>query len=128
MVFAALNGLGIVGTILLCRRWPVRALAGGWGMGSAARRMLVFWLVLFLYAGLWVLLFRPVGGALLGTFLATVAMPGSAGAFMIALGCVVTGLTVFRYFALPGYFNLWMAPTGGGTLLGTGLYIRIRWR
>jgi hypothetical protein len=135
IVFAGLDGLGISSTLLLCRKWPVRTLAGGGSVSSAARRMLVFGLVLLAYAGLWVLLLRPIGGILLGTFLATVVMMGyvviglwSGSTFMIVLGLVVTGLTILGYYALPGCFNLWMAVTGGGALLGTGLYIRIRWR
>jgi hypothetical protein len=134
MVFAGLDGLGIIGTLLICRKWPVRALAGG-GISAAAGRMLVLGLVLLVYAGLWVLLLRPISGILLGTFLATVVMLGyvviglwSGSTFMIVLGLAVTGLTLLGYFALRGYFNLWMAATGGGALLGAGLYIRSRWR
>ena len=97
--------------------------------------MLLFWVALFAYAGLWILLLKPANGVLLGTFLATVAMLGyvaiglwSGSAFMTVLGLAVTSLTVFGYFVLPGHFYLWMAPTGGGALLGTGLYLRVRWR
>ncbi|MEN6332655.1 MAG: hypothetical protein ABFE01_00245 [Phycisphaerales bacterium] len=134
VVFAGLDGLGIIGTLLICRKWPVRALAGG-GISAAAGRMLVLGLVLLVYAGLWVLLLRPISGILLGTFLATIVMLGyvviglwSGSAFMTVLGLAVTGLTLLGYFAFRGYFNLWMAATGGGALLGAGLYVRSRWR
>lgn len=134
-IFAVLDGLGIVGTVLICRKWPIRSSMTGQAISRIGRRMLLFWLVLFVYAGLWALLLKPASGMLLGTFLATVAMLGyvviglwSGSSFMIALGLAVTGLTLFGYFLIPAYFNLWMAPTGGGALLGTGLYIRTRWR
>jgi hypothetical protein len=48
--------------------------------------------------------------------------------FMVWLGLVVTALTVIGLFLLPSYFYIWMAVVGGGTLAGTGLFIRNRWK
>lgn len=134
-VFAALDGLGIVGSAFLCRHWPSRISVTGRSVTRTGRRMIAFWLALFVYAGLWILLFRPAGGMLLGTFLVTVVMLGyvavglwSGSSFMVVLGLAVTGLAFLGYYVFPEYLNLWMAGLGGGTLLGTGLYIRIRWR
>ncbi|MBN2128658.1 MAG: hypothetical protein JW741_04145 [Sedimentisphaerales bacterium] len=135
LLWGILDGLGIIGTIVICRTWPVRSRATGDGLSMTARRMIVFWLALFAYASLWIVLLRPASGMLLGTFLVTVAMLGyvvvglwSGSSFLIWLGLAVTGLTLCGFYLVPAYFNLWMALTGGGALLGTGLHIRIRWR
>jgi hypothetical protein len=46
---------------------------------------------------------------------------------MIGLALGVTVLVLVGYYLLFDYFYLWAALTGGGTVLGTGWYIR-RWR
>ncbi len=48
--------------------------------------------------------------------------------FMIILGLALTGVTLVGFYLLTPYYCLWMAIMGGGTLLGTGMYIRVRWR
>jgi hypothetical protein len=97
--------------------------------------MLIFWVLLFAYAIVWLFLVGAVDGMQLCVYLCTAAMFGyvviglwSGSFFMVWLGLAVTGLTFLGYYGLPDYFYLWMSPMGGGPLLGTGLYIRIRWR
>jgi hypothetical protein len=48
--------------------------------------------------------------------------------FILWIGLAVTALTLVGLFFLQPYFWLWMAVTGGGMLLGTGLYIRYQWK
>ena len=93
------------------------------------------WFLLFAFASLWLLLLSPAKGIQLCAFLCTVAMFGYVvlglwlgSYFMVWLGLMVTGLTFLGYYVFPGYFYLWMSPMGGGALLGTGVYIRVRWR
>jgi hypothetical protein len=47
---------------------------------------------------------------------------------MIWIGLAVTGLAVLGLFLVPNWFWIWMAVMGGGTLVGTGLLVRNRWR
>jgi hypothetical protein len=125
-----------------------------WALGGRSRRLRSpngsrigrGWLVLFAYAFFWFLLLhldsppgRPVlhlkdsSGRQSGAFFATVAMCGYVvaglwlGRFFIWLGAAVTLLTVAGYFLLPDWFFLWMAITGGGSLIVAGLYIRRFW-
>jgi hypothetical protein len=44
------------------------------------------------------------------------------------VGLITTSLALIGYFLFPVYYNLWMAFLAGGTLTGSGLYIRRRWR
>jgi hypothetical protein len=133
-VFGALDGLGVVGTVLLCWKWPIRGSLRGPGSRQLVRRMMTFWLILVAYAVFWVFLLSPMTGRQLGAFLVTVVMLGYAviglrtgSFFMLWLSLIVTGATIFGFYVLPSHFNLWMAPVGGGALLGTGLYLRLRW-
>jgi hypothetical protein len=117
-------------------------------------RIGLFWLVLFAYAVLWFFLLhsesRPGQPGLhfealnghegeaveqqLGAFFATVPMFAYVaggiwlGRFFVWLGAVVTALTIAGYCLMPDWFNLWMAITGGGSLVVAGLYIRRFWR
>jgi hypothetical protein len=121
---------------------------------SIGARIGLCWLVLFAYAALWFLLLRSgsrpgqpglLSDALigrgnaavqqqLGAFFSTVAMFAYVvgglwlGRFFVWLGAGVTVLTVAGYFFMPAWFNLWMAVTGGGSLIVAGLYIRRFWR
>jgi hypothetical protein len=116
------------------------------------RRVGLFWLVLFTYAAFWFVLLhsepgqRGFGFTRLtihdadtitqqsGAFFATVPMFAYVvgglwfGRFFIVLGAMVTVLTIIGYCFVPGWFNLWMAVIGGGSLVLSGLYIRRYWR
>lgn len=110
-------------------------------------RIGLFWLVLFAYAGLWFLLlhsenragrlgfdFGTATGQQIGAFFATVPMFAYVvgglwlGRFFIWLGATVTLMTLIGYSLAPDWFCLWMAITGGGSLIVAGLYIRRFWR
>jgi hypothetical protein len=114
---------------------------------SNGGRIGIFWLVLFAYAILWMILlhpqlpsgaewvnYQPMNDRQVGAFFATVPMFAYVvgglwlGRFFVWLGAIVTALTVAGFFLLPGWFNLWMAFTGGGSLIVAGLFIRKFWR
>jgi hypothetical protein len=136
--WAPLVGAGLVATFVVCRRnLPVKS--------PVDRRLLWFWVLLFVYAGMWVALLAPfleVTGAEEHRMLsmhfwvlwATVAMFAYVVMglwfenFMVWVGLAITGLTLVGLYLLQPVFWGWMAVTGGGTLLGTGLVIRRRWR
>ena len=44
------------------------------------------------------------------------------------IGLGATALTLAGYYFLPGHFYIWMAFVGGGSLLGPGLYLKLRRR
>jgi hypothetical protein len=46
------------------------------------------------------------------------------GTRLIVAGAALGALTLIGYFALPGWFALWMAVCGGATLIGSGLWLR----
>jgi hypothetical protein len=48
--------------------------------------------------------------------------------YLLWLGLLVTALVLAGVFLFPGFFWLWMAIFGGGTLVLTGFYVRHSWR
>jgi len=94
------------------------------------------WLILFVYAGVWLALLWPWNEYQINAFLASlpmfayVVMGLWADRVLLWLGIVVTLLIIagFFLFLFQPAFWLWMAILGGGALAGTGLYIRKAWR
>ena len=127
-IWAVLVPLGIVASIVLGR------LLGKQVKGRPEWKIWAFWLALFSYAGLWGQIFPKPADEMVGfLFIVTVVMFGYvimglwiATAFAW-IGIAITALALAGYYLLPGYFPLWMALCGGGTLIGSGLYIQ-RWR
>jgi hypothetical protein len=140
-IWLCLVGLGTLGSLNWgARSKPHPQSPNGSRIGSG-------WLVLFAYAVFWFFLFHldnqsgrlrlhfePSSGLQSGVFFATVAMCAYVlaglwlGRFFIWLGATVTLLTVVGYFLMPDWFCVWMAITGGGSLIVAGLYIRRFWR
>jgi hypothetical protein len=107
-----------------------------------------FWLILFGYAIVWLFLLggnslpkgeewlrrHPLQSQQISAYFATIPMFAYVvgglwlGRFFIYLGLIVTALTLVGYMFLPDWFNLWMAITGGGSLIIAGLFIRKFWR
>ena len=133
---------GIVISVIVGKRsFPVT----GPESARIGRRIGALWGLLYLYFNVWIGLLWPFikvqgaaesqmfsrhMGAIAGTvpMFAYVVMGLWLGNFMIWIGLAVTALTVLGLFLFPAYFSLWMALAGGGTLIGTGVVIRKRWR
>ena len=47
--------------------------------------------------------------------------------YLFRLGIAVTVLILVGLFCFPTYFWWWIAVFGGGTLIGTGFYVRYSW-
>ena len=136
--WAVLVTIGVVTSIVHERsHMPVRSQAGA-AVG-------IMWWLLYMYVWLWIGLLHPfirVQGheqsqqlfKHMGAIAATIPMFAYVifGLFferyMLWIGLVVTALTVLGVYLLQPYFWLWMAVTGGGTLIGAGIYARVRWR
>ncbi len=124
---------GIIGSIVIAL-FPKTPIAG-----KADLRVGIFWIVLFLYAGLWFWMLHPVNGRpangnVIGGYWATVPMFAYVvgglwlSRFFVYLGLIVTLLTVLGLTLFPAHFNLWMAILGGGSLFVAGVFIRLNWR
>jgi hypothetical protein len=114
---------------------------GHWRFGAA-------WGILFFYAYLWIFMlkqtpwprtneqwvaFEPTYRGLTAyahtiPMFAYVIMGLWFGRFFIILGALVTALIVLGLCFIPNYFYLWLAITGGGSLIISGVFIRKFWK
>lgn len=136
-IWMILCGIGSVATFFVC--WiqfrsgnPVKVPAAekiGW-------RIFLFWTLLFVYMFIWLSILKPRGGIQLNAFIFTTIMFAYVVIglwfkcyYMFWLGIGVTCTTLVGFYLIPpSYYCIWMAPTGGGAILGTGLYIRLFWK
>jgi hypothetical protein len=136
-LWSILCGFGVIATFVICRYQYKR--------GHPTRiskekkdglKMFLFWTLLYAYGFTWLFMFQPKNGIEYNAFLCTVIMFAFivmglwySENYMVFLGLAVTATTLLGFYLIPPfYYNLWMAPTAGGGLLGTGLYLRFRWR
>ena len=99
-------------------------------------RTVLFWPLVFVYACVWLNIVKPNNGLEVNAFLVTVIMFAYVvmglwfdSWIMTALGLVVTAFTLVGFFLVPtANYCLWMAVTAGGSLLGTGLFMKLWWR
>ena len=136
-IWMILCGIGAVATFYVCWRQfrsgnPVKFPAAekiGW-------RIFLFWSLLFVYMFIWLSILKPRGGIQLNAFILTTIMFAYVVIglwfkcyYMFWLGIGVTCTTLVGFYLIPpSYYCLWMAPMGGGAILGTGLYIRLFWK
>jgi hypothetical protein len=132
------DALGLAATAVLGWWLPRRGPVLSRSAGRVARRVGLFWLLLFGFGDLWLALFWPWNAAQFGVFVVTLVMFAYVAMglwlemwFMTLLGAVVAALAAGGYF-LPAiasaYLYLWLAVTGGGALLVSGLYMHMAGR
>jgi hypothetical protein len=129
LCWMVLVAIGIVASwIFGVRRAPVKS--------PHNKRFGLNWLILFIYAILWLTLLWPWNEYQINAFMASIPMFAYvvmglwADRVLLWLGIVVTLLIIIGFFLFhfqPAFW-LWMAILGGGALAGTGLYIRKAWR
>ena len=134
-IFMAMGVVGGAGTAVIFRVFHTKAPIQEASGPKVGRRIAAFWVLLYTYVVIWLFLLTPFNGLQCNAVFSTAAMFGYVviglwfdSRFMIALGLVVTAATLAGFYLLTGYYCLWMALIGGGALLGTGLYIRLRWK
>lgn len=136
-IWMVLSGIGLIATFLFSWRQfrsanPIKIPAAekiGW-------RIFLFWTLLFVYMFIWLAILKPRGGIQLNAFMCTTVMFAYVVTglwfkcyYMVWLGIGVTCTTLVGFYLIPpSYYCLWMAPTGGGAILGTGLYIKLFWK
>jgi hypothetical protein len=136
-IWTVLNSIGAVCTFLICWRQfrsakPIKITDDS----KFFWRIFLFWLLLFIHIFIWLGISSPSTGRQLNALLCTILTFAYIvkGLWLecyhlVWLGLAVTCTTLVGYYLIPpNYYCLWMAPTGGGAILGTGLYIRFFWK
>jgi len=134
-IFWSMGAIGGVGTFIIFRISRAQLSVRSELRFRIGRRILWSWILLYAYVFIWLAILAPFNGLQINAVCSTAAMfayimiglwVGSY--FMVWLGLAVTAMTLIGFYFLGHYYCLWMAVTGGGVILCTGLYIRLRWR
>jgi MFS family permease len=135
VIFGVMAGVGLLGSFLVWPRVKRNLPVKGPVEEKMNLRVGALWGALFIYIFIWLNILAPVNGMQLNAFVCTAVMFAYVitglwftAYFMVWLGLAVTAVTLVGFYFLPAYYCLWMAVTAGGLLLGTGLYIHVRWR
>ena len=134
-IFMVMAVVGGIGTAIIIRVFRSKAPIKEKSSQKHGRKVIALWIFLCMYIIVWLFLLAPFTGIQCNAFICTAAMFAYIviglwfeSRFMIMLALAVTVATLAGFFFLRDYYCLWMAFVGGGTLFGTGLYIRLRWR
>jgi hypothetical protein len=102
--------------------------------GTAERkfdwRIFTVWIASLVFLSAIFTVVGPVSGAQMGAVIplviawAYVALGAWAGPRIMIIGVALGALTLLGYFEWPQHFAGWMAVVGGGTLIGTGFWLR----
>jgi len=129
LAWLVLDAIGVTATIFVLSRAHSRV-AGPW-----FRRVMMFWLSLFVYAALWLFLMAPLTDRQFGTFLSTIAAFGfvAMGLWLpnrlfIWFGLFITAVMMAGYLWAGPWLWLWTAVAGGGAFIVAGIFIRLKWR
>ncbi len=134
-IFTAMAAVGGLGTAIIVWVFHSKGPIQETSSPRLGRRIAIFWILLCVYIPIWLFLLAPFSGLQCNAFICTASMFAYIvmglwfdSRFMIILGLALTAATLVGFYILRDFYCLWMAFVGGGALLGTGLYIRLRWR
>ena len=134
-IFTAMAAIGGVGTAVIFGAFHSKAPIKDTSSQKLGWRITALWILLCIYITIWLFLLAPFSGIQCNAFICTASMFAYIvmglwfdSRFMIVLGLSLTAVTLVGFYLLRDYYCLWMAFVGGGTLFGTGLFIRLRWR
>jgi hypothetical protein len=134
-IFTAMAAIGGVGTAVTFGAFHSKAPIKDTSSQKLSWRIAALWILLCIYIAIWLFLLAPFSGIQCNAFICTASMFAYIvmglwfdSRFMIVLGLLLTAVTLVGFYLLRDFYCLWMAFVGGGAILGTGLYIRLRWR
>ena len=130
--------IGMAGAVVFGWLHPRARVVRGELSRWVSRRMFWSWLLMFIYADIWLAVLWPWRGEQLGVFGVSLIMFAYVlmGIWlemrvMLWLGISVTVLACAGHVAnmfVPGYLNLYLAGSGGLALIGAGAYLCRYWR
>ena len=98
-----------------------------------ARRAILFWVFLVLYAIAFIAVAWPTDGKQITMLIILFVMFGQLSmGLLLSFSATwwalpISGLALIGYFLLPNLFYLWMGLLVGGGMIALGVYIRSRW-
>jgi hypothetical protein len=100
---------------------------------ETAKRALLFWLFLILFALAVIAVAHPTDGKQMTMLIVLFIMIGQMAMGLLlsftttAWALAVAAVALIGYFFFPGIFYLWMGILGGGGMMALAFYIRAKW-
>ena len=127
-LWLALDSFGVVASAYAAIRLGRRVRSpGAWKFG-------IFWLLLLAFGGLMMWIIWPLDQETYVLFVTLLISMGYAlfglwsSTPLLIVGIAIAILAILGWQLLPAYLGYWLAFTGGGGLIGTGLYILRAWK
>lgn len=127
-LWLALDSFGVVASAYAIIRLSRRVRSpGAWKFG-------VFWLLLLAFGGLMMWVVWPLESEAYVLFVTLLISMGYAlfglwsSTPLLIAGIAIAILAILGWQFLPAYLGYWLAVTGGGGLIGAGLYILRAWK
>jgi hypothetical protein len=134
-IFTVMNILGGIGSGLIVWWGKSKGPLKVESPNPLSKKIRWFWFSLLVYLAIWLAILSPFNGRQLNVVLLTGAMFAYIvmglfyeSKFLTVIGVCVTAVALLTYFFFTHYYLLSMAVFGGGSILGTGIYIRLMWR
>lgn len=130
VIWSVLDTIGIAGSMYLARLWGRRSADGMPAKSEKAWRWLASVLIIIVFFVLVQIIMAPSAERQSTAFMALIvaaiyAVRGLWGSPRIGfMGVLLAAVTLFGYFFIATYFDLWMAIFGGGALIAAGLWLR----
>lgn len=130
LIWPVLDAVGIAGSMYLARLWGRASNSEEPSKSENAWRWLASILVIIVFFVLVQIIMAPTAErqstALMALIVAfAYVLRGLWGSPRIGvMGILLTAVTLFGYFFITDYFNLWMAVFGGGSLIAVGMWLR----
>ncbi|MHC4855654.1 MAG: hypothetical protein ACYS72_04545 [Planctomycetota bacterium] len=135
LIFTAMCIVGGIGSGIIGYWYSTRGPVKTDSRNPLGKKIFWFWFALFVYIAIWLAILSPFNGLQMNAMIVTGIMFAYVvmglfyeTPFLTIIGIFVTALTILTYYAFPTYYCLTLAIFGGGTLFGTGIYIRLKWR
>ena len=135
LIFTVMSIIGGIGSGVIGWWYKTRGPIKTDSKNPLGKKIFWFWLSLFVYMAILLVLLSPFNGLQFNAVIVTTVMFAYVVMglfyecpFLTIIGIFVTAITLLAYYAFPAYYCLWLAACGGGALLATGVYIRLKWR
>jgi hypothetical protein len=124
IIWLLLDSLGVMGSLIITRKNSFHAKnSNHWRVAAVTLTIIGFVLATFA-------ILPPDSGKQIAVFIpllvatAYVLIGIWKGLRLVLIGIAVAALSLFGFFCIDAYFNLWMAFVGGGALVLAGIWLR----
>ena len=135
IIMWAMSAIGGIGSFVITMQQRSKNPIKSTSPKNPSRKIGVMWFSVFAYASILLFILQPFNGLQMNAVIVITVMLAYiimglwfSSRLLLTLGVAITLSTLIGYAVLTPYYCIWMAATGGLTLLLTGIIIKLKWR